>query len=313
VIRLRPPDWQWNFFENGNLALDRHEVVVELPLDSRPTVSASAQLKRARPARRMRAVPSPKQVEQARRARRRRAAGHQRARRVALLLGASAAVGITLLLTAFGSESSTRLPAAPAPAQRLLPSGPPRPQVVALRDTLRIQMPISQTRITAIGYHGVSNGALALEPVGRQANEGALARLVRRIAGTGDSGISYYQLGGEGPETAVLDVGAAPGTDVYSPVDGTVVGITSFVVSGHRLGSRIDIQPSSAPSLVVSLSHLRSDPTLTVGAAVSAATSKIGTVLDFSRVERQSLARYTQDAGNHVSLEVHPAATLAIP
>jgi hypothetical protein len=240
-------------------------------------------------------------------------AGHQRARRVALLLAASAAIGVTLLLTAFGSSSATPVPTAPAPAQRLLPSGPPRPQVVALRDTLRIQMPISQTRITAIGYHGVDNGALPLEPVGRQANEGVLARLVRRIAGTGDSGIAYYQLGGEGPETAVLDVGAAPGTDVYSPVDGTVVGITRFVVSGRRLGSRIDIQPASAPSLVVSLTHLRSDPALSVGDAVSSGTSKIGTVLDFSHVERQSLARYTQDAGNHVSVEVHPAATLAIP
>jgi hypothetical protein len=233
---------------------------------------------------------------------------------VALLVAASAAVGITLLLTAFGSSSTA--PArttAPAPAHRLLPSGPPRPQVIALRDSLRIQTPISQTRVTAIGYHGVDNGALPLEPVGRQANEGALARLVRRIAGTGDSGITYYQLGGEGPETAVLDVGAPPGTDVYTPVDGTVVGITGYVVSGRRLGSRIDIQPSSSPSLVVSLTHLRSDPALTVGTAVTAASSKIGTVLDFSRVERQSLARYTQDAGNHVSLEVHPAATLAIP
>jgi hypothetical protein len=257
--------------------------------------------------------PPPKGVEQARRARRRRAADNHRARRLALLFLASAAIGVTLLLTAFGSDSSSVAPAGPAPAQRLLPSGPPRPQVVALRDTLRIQMPISQTRITAIGYHGVDNGALPLEPVGHQANEGALARLVRRIAGTGDNGIAYYQLGGEGPETAVLNVGAAPGTDVYSPVDGEVVGITSFIVSGRRLGSRIDIQPASAPSLVVSLTRLRSDPTLTVGDAVSAATSKIGTVLDLSKVERQSLARYTQDAGNHVALEVHPAATLAVP
>jgi hypothetical protein len=230
-----------------------------------------------------------------------------------LLLVASAAIGVTLLLTAFGSDSTSSLPTAPAPAQRLLPSGPPRPQVVALQDSLRIQMPISQTRITAIGYHGVDNGALALEPVGHQANEGVLARLVRRIAGTGDNGIAYYQLGGEGPETAVLNVGAAPGTDVYAPVDGAVVGITSFVVSGRRLGSRIDIQPANAPSLVVSLTRLRSDPTLTVGAAVSAGTSKIGTVLDLSQVERQSLARYTQDAGNHVALEVHPGATVAVP
>jgi hypothetical protein len=36
-------------------------------------------------------------------------------------------------------------------------------------------------------------------------------------------------------------------------------------------------------------------------------------VIDFSKVEQQALARYTQDAGNHVAIEVHPAATLAIP
>jgi hypothetical protein len=258
-------------------------------------------------------MPPPKAVEQARRARRRRVAGHQRARRIALLVLASSAVGITLLLTAFGSGTSEPALSAPAPAQRLLPTGPPRPQIVAFRDTLRIQLPVAQTRVTAIGYHGVDNGALELEPVGRKANEGILGRLIRRIFGSADSGLAYYQLGGRGPATAVLDVGAAPGTDVYSPVDGTVVGITDFVISGRRFGSRIDIQPASAPSLVVSLSHLRSDPALTVGSAVSAATSKIGTVLDFSRVERQALARYTQDAGNHVSAEVHPAATLAIP
>jgi hypothetical protein len=261
----------------------------------------------------VRPMPSAKAVEQARRARRRRAAGHKRAKRVALLVLASAAVGVTLLLSAFDSGSATPARTAPAPAQRLLPTGPPRPQIVALRDTLRIQMPISQSRVTAIGYHGVDNGALALEPAGRQANEGILARFARRILGSGGNGLAYYQLGGEGPATAVLDVGAAPGTDVYAPVGGTVVGITDFVISGRKLGSRIDIQPASAPSFVVSLSHLRSDPALTVGTVVTAATSKIGTVLDFSRMERQALARYTQDAGNHVSVEVRPAATLAIP
>jgi len=258
-------------------------------------------------------MPPPRVVAQARRARKRRAAGEHRARRVAVLIVASAAIGVTLLLTAFGSTDSRPAPSGPAPAQRLLPTGPPRPQIVALRDTLRIQLPVSQARVTAIGYHGVDNGALQLEPIGTQANHGILGRLFRRIAGGGGTGLAYYQLGGRGPATAVLDVGAAPGTDVYAPVDGTVVGITDFVVGGRRLGSRIDIQPASAPSLVVSLTHLRPDPALTLGSAVTSATSKIGTVLDFSRVERQALARFTQDEGNHVSIELHPAATLALP
>jgi len=258
-------------------------------------------------------MPSRKAVEQARRAQRRRAAGRHRARRIAVLVLASAAIAVTLLLTAFGTGSPSRTPStAPAPAERLLPTGPPRPQVVALYGSLQLQVPISQTRITAVGYHGVDTGALALEPVGERANKGLFARLVRRLSGGSEAGLAWYRLGGDGPETAVLNVGAAPGTDVYAPVDGVVVGISDYVISGRRLGSRIDVQPASEPSLVVSLTHLRSDPALTVGATVTASTSKIGTVLDFSRVERQALARYTQDAGNHVSLEVHNAATIAV-
>jgi hypothetical protein len=108
-------------------------------------------------------------------------------------------------------------------------------------------------------------------------------------------------------------VGAAPGTDVYSPVDGTIVGITPYVLDGKHYGARIDVQPSGNPSIVVSLTHLHLDPSLTVGSTVSATTSKLGTILDFAKIERQALARVTQDAGNHVAIEVHPAATLSIP
>jgi hypothetical protein len=36
-------------------------------------------------------------------------------------------------------------------------------------------------------------------------------------------------------------------------------------------------------------------------------------LLDFTGAERQALARFTNDAGNHVALEVHPSATLALP
>ena len=73
------------------------------------------------------------------------------------------------------------------------------------------------------------------------------------------------------------------------------------------------MQPANAPSLVVSLTHVRPDPALTVGYAVAAGTTKLGAVIDLSRVEKQTLARYTQDAGNHVTVEVRPAATLTLP
>ena len=261
-------------------------------------------------------MPSPRAPGQARRTLKARAiARRSRQRRIAGLVAASLAALITLLLTAFSASSSQApVAAGPSPAQRLLPAGPPRPQVVALRGSLRLQLPIDQTRVTAIGYHAAGGGSLALEPVGRQANEGVVSRIVRRLFGGGGGEMEYYDLGGEGAaDTAVLDVGAAPDTDVYAPVDGTVVGITPYFISEKQLGARIDIQPVAAPSLVVTLTHLRPDPALSVGSPVAASRSKVGSVLDFSKVERQSLARYTQDAGNHVSVEVHQAATLALP
>ena len=68
-----------------------------------------------------------------------------------------------------------------------------------------------------------------------------------------------------------------------------------------------------APSLVISVSHISVDAGLTVGSAVTSGTSRLGAVLDFSHAEQQALARYTNDAGNHVAVEVHPAATLQAP
>ena len=256
----------------------------------------------------------PRASAHARRRRAETAAARRKRRLAGLILLASVAL-ITLLLTAFGSGGSRAVQtAAPAPSTRLLPAGPPRPQVVALLGSIRLLLPVAQGRLTAVGYHAAGDGSLALRPVGRQLNQGLVGRVARSLFGNGGgNSLRYYVLGGgTGPATASLDVGAPPGTDVYSPVDGRVVAITPYVLAGKHMGARIDIQPSGNPALVVSLTHLRPDPNLTVGSTVGATTSKVGTIIDFARVERQALARVTTDAGNHVSIEIH-AATLSLP
>jgi hypothetical protein len=85
------------------------------------------------------------------------------------------------------------------------------------------------------------------------------------------------------------------------------------VIDRRTYGIRIDIQPSAAPSLVLSLVRIEPDPVLTVGSTVAAAKTRLGTVLDLSEVEEPALAEYTQDAGNHVTLFVRPAPTLSLP
>lgn len=216
---------------------------------------------------------------------------------------------MTLLLTVFGTDAKAPAPIAPT-APSVSPAGRPQQQPLATVGNLSIKLPIAADSVTAIGFHGSATGALTLQPLGQQANEGLLARLWHRIAGTSKHGPAWFQLGGEaGPGTSVLGVGALPGTDVYSPVDGTVAAITDYIVSGRRHGARIDIRPTSAPSVVLSLTHLDPDPSLAVGSSVLAGTSKIGTVANISTVERQALASHTNDAGDNVTIEVHSAPT----
>jgi murein DD-endopeptidase MepM/ murein hydrolase activator NlpD len=239
----------------------------------------------------------------------------RRARRTAALVVIACGCLVALLLTAFG-RGGEAVPTitGPAPASRLLPAGPPRPQIVATQESLRVQLPIDQSRVTAIGYHASGTQALPLEPVGTQANAGLVERIFRRLFGSSGSDVRYYMLeGGVGAETGGLDVGAPVETDVYAPVDGSVIAITDNVVNGTVYGVRIDIQPSGSPGVVVSLSNLRADPALTVGSTVSSGTTKIGRVIDLSGVERAGLARYTQDNGQHVHIEVQPATSLATP
>ena len=228
-----------------------------------------------------------------------------------MLLSVIGVLGVvTLLLTAFGSSGSSPVSApiaidtvssADAAAIR------PRPQVLASIGNLRIQLPVAAGALTAIGFHGSNDGSLSLQPVGRQANEGLLARLWRRIAGSGRDSPRWYQLEGGPAGTNVLDVGTPPGTDVYAPVKGSVIAVSDLVVGGRRVGSRIDVRPSESPSVMGSVMTVRPDPSIAVGTPVLAASSKLGTAVDVASVEKQALAAHASDGGNNVSVAVYPS------
>jgi len=301
VVELWAPQEDWTFEVDGALALQPQ--VGDASQDSPRFVSVPRMVEpQAQGVAASRAI----QREEMR-------ARVRRSRRTAALLVVALVSLVTLLVTAFGTGDAGSLPeGGPAPAGRLLPSGPPRAQVVAMQDTLRIQLPINQTRVTAVGYHASGTTALPLQPVGSQANAGLFGRLVQRLFGQSGSGIRYFLLGGGvGPQTGGLDIGAPVQTDVYAPVDGTVLAISDQIVNGRAYGVRIDIQPSGDPDVVVALMNLRADPALTVGSNVSAGRTKIGRLIDLSSVEQAALARYTHDRGQHVHLEVHAATSLA--
>ena len=110
--------------------------------------------------------------------------------------------------------------------------------------------PVAQSRVTAIGYHAPAAARSRWSPSGGRRTRGSSAdraqALRRRRARA-----AYYLLGGEEPRAPRLDVGAAPGTDVYSPVDGTSSG--SRRCSSTDSPSARDRHPAvGAPALVVS-------------------------------------------------------------
>lgn len=310
--------------EDGALAVERHELSTDLEppprlrllqakvrhdLNDSTSFVTVPRMPRRRTATKRRPTRAQREAQRRRGVRRVRRRQH-RLRRFALLSLVAVVAVVTLALTAFDGSSTQRVSAiAPAPAQRLLPARSPEPQVIAKLGDLRLQLPVSPSRVTAIGFHAAGDGSRALQPVGRQANEGLLARLGHKLFGGGAQGPAWYQIsGGEGPHTSGLDVGAHAGTAVYAPVDGRVVGVTPYIVDGRKYGDRIDVQPALDPSVVVSLTHVEALTPLVVGAAVTASQTRLATVKDLSGVEEQALARYTNDAGNHVALEVLPAA-----
>ena len=243
------------------------------------------------------------------RAHRRRA--QARARWFVLIVAMGVLGVATLAVTAFGNDRAGSSPLASAAASPPVTSAPPEPEVLATVGNLRVHSPVAQGGVTAVGFHGSEDGALVLQPVGPQANEGLLARLWKRITGSERKGFAWYQL--ESGELRTLDVGAVPGTDVYSPVDGTVIAIRKHVISGRVLGAEIELRPSAAPSLVVALQNVRADPALSVGANVATGSSKIGAVVDIASFEQQALEDYAPGNGNNVSVEVFPSATLGVP
>ena len=227
------------------------------------------------------------------------------------IVGAATAVAVDRL----SSDTPVAAVALPEPTDHLLPGSAPEPQILALHETLRLFLPVAPDRVSAIGYRGSGANALPLEPFGTLANPGILVRLKNRIfGGGGEQTVRYYLVeGGTGPQTGGVDIGAPIGTNVYAPVDGTILAINPVVISGRRFGHRVDIQPATTPSLVVTVTNIKVAATLEVGHRLTASRSRLGRTIDISGVQTAALAQFTQDKGHHVHMEVVPAANVALP
>ncbi len=247
---------------------------------------------------------------------RRRVDHRRRNRRIAGLVLVVALLG-AVLLHVFTGGGSTAEPS-PALAKPLAaseaPDGKPKLESLATAsDGLQLDVPITQKRITAIVYHGAGDDLVGLTPAGHQHNADLVTRISNLLTGdSNSSGPGYYiDSSGQGPETGSVDVGAIAGTSIYSPADGRIVSVQPYVISGKDFGSVIQIQPTTAPTLIVTITNVKRAPAIVVGKTVTAGESRLGSVIDLSTVLTQEIAKYTSDAGNHAHIEVARAPASA--
>lgn len=106
-----------------------------------------------------------------------------------------------------------------------------------------------------------------------------------------------------------IDVGAAAGTVVRSPVTGTVVLVKDYDLYGEVPDIEIHIQPDGRPDLDVVLIHT-TDPLVKAGDKVEAGVTEISHVRDIAKdLDDVQLAFYTpeDDPGNHTHVQVNNA------
>ena len=206
------------------------------------------------------------------------------------VVGALALAVIAFPFVGIGGDSEpVGSVADPVPA---LPLSTERPAAVVLArsDAIEIMLPIVAERVTAYAFRAVdSTQARELTP-----NEHL------------DYEVAHLQ-GATGSDYGGLDVGAAPGTPVYSPVDGIVTAVTDYTVAGRVEGYEVLIEPGRGSSVAVRVSQISSpdgDTRPMIGQRVGAGKDEIGRVHDLSGVADLPLGRFTSDGGNGAHIEV---------
>lgn len=179
--------------------------------------------------------------------------------------------------------------------------------VVAQVQSIDILLPVKQEVTTAIAYHPVDNpAAVSLSPSGNRVSGGGIVtRLADVFRGGGD--VRYYLMSGEARDassgTAGLDVGAVPGSFIFSPVDGRVTGVKTYELLGRYADQEVDIQVTANPSLLLVVTHV-ANAAVKIGDTVHAGQTVLGRVRSFPAGLDQSLKQFTSDTGDHVQLMV---------
>ncbi len=190
--------------------------------------------------------------------------------------------------------------------------------LIAQCSGIDLRSPIAPADLTGVLFHQASlQYALVMTTELPEAN-------TEQVETTGQSRVNRDQIEGEWLDAEAMhlwreadttdmdtsiDVGAAAGTLLRSPVTGTVVLIKDYMLYDEVPDIEIHIQPDGRPDLDVVLIHTY-DPLVKAGDRVEAGVTDISHVRDIAKdLDDVQLAFYTQegDPGNHTHVQVNDA------
>jgi hypothetical protein len=205
---------------------------------------------------------------------------------------------LALVLAAFVQTTGARDQALPIDPNNAGPDA-----VLAEVAGVSIFSPIRPEDVTGLGYHPEGESLIEMSPRGKNLSGNPVFGLLAN--GSTPEKIQYYVMSPasrQGPRTGALDVGAEAGTEVYSPVTGTVTAIRPDPVLQEG-ANVVEIKPADNPEIRVYVSLVQE-----IGSGVgpkspvTAGITELGSVADSSKVLKPQLASYTSDAGNHVAV-----------
>lgn len=233
-----------------------------------------------------------------------------------------AAAGVWALVGALGHETPDRGTSTLASASGATPTtaveqAPREPTPsFAEQGGMRIHLPVDALAVTALGFHQASfSNALAMTSLVPDCDM-KLARELHAVPPSGDSENADPEVWDGaclrlwrsnrpgGPDTAA-DIGANPGTPVYSPVDGTIVEVKAYKLYDKYDDFEVHIQPTGRDTIQVVMIHI-ADPVIKVGDSLVGGVTRIGSVRKMSdKITNLQLREYTANGGDHVHVQVN--------
>ena len=225
----------------------------------------------------------------------------QRARRRAI--GWSLAVAALVTMAAFGwwTSSERRAAADPfsappttasvapghktgsEPTFRNVRNTPPITPIFAAYKSLQLRLPVAVSDLTEVGFHQAAY-TYALHTTTTLAE-----------ADNSDTRAAH---------TTGRETSTQPGSDVFSPVSGTVIKIKPYKLYGKHDDFEIHIQPKGWPAIDLVIIHV-TDLSVAVGDEVVGGVTRIAAVRKLSDRVHHQLGDYTGDGGDHVHVQLN--------